>query len=77
MIRGKMSYLALELLDGAPADARSDLFSLGVVLHELLSGQRLFMGENDFEIIRPSISILASRPARRSCTGTDRIWVSS
>ena len=33
-----MSYLAPELLEGRPADARSDVFSLGVVLHELLSG---------------------------------------
>src|SRR4029079_9195097 len=45
MVRGKMCSLAPELLQGAKADPRSDLFSLGVVLHELLSGQRLFVGD--------------------------------
>ena len=52
MVKGKMSYVAPELLEGKTADARSDVFSLGVVLHELLSGQRLFVGENDFETLK-------------------------
>ena len=47
-----MSYVAPELLDGRTADARSDVFSLGVVLHELLSGQRLFVGDNDLETLK-------------------------
>jgi eukaryotic-like serine/threonine-protein kinase len=51
-VKGKMSYIAPELLQGQPADARSDLFSLGVVLHELLSGRRLFVGENDLETLK-------------------------
>jgi hypothetical protein len=37
-------YLAPEQLDGAVPDARSDLFSLGIVLWELLTGRRLFEG---------------------------------
>jgi serine/threonine protein kinase len=52
MVKGKMSYVAPELLDGKTADARSDVFSLGVVLHELLSGKQLFVGENDMDTLR-------------------------
>jgi len=51
-VRGKVSYVAPELLEGRVADARSDVFSLAVVLHELLSGQRLFLGENDLETLK-------------------------
>ncbi|HEY4184689.1 MAG TPA: serine/threonine-protein kinase [Polyangia bacterium] len=51
-IRGKMSYVAPELLEGQAADARTDVFSLAVVLHELLSGRRMFLGENDLETLK-------------------------
>ena len=63
MVRGKMSYLAPELLDGATADPRSDLFSLGVVLHELLSGQRLFVGETDFDTLKLVQTMTIPRPS--------------
>jgi serine/threonine-protein kinase len=66
MVRGKMSYLAPELLQGATADARSDLFSLGVVLHELLSGARLFVGETDMETLRQVQSMPIPRPSSRN-----------
>jgi serine/threonine protein kinase len=51
MVKGKMSYVAPELLEGRTADARSDLFSLGVVIHELLTGRQLFAGQNDLETL--------------------------
>lgn len=47
-IRGKVSYLAPEQLEGKRASTASDLFSLGVVLCELLTGKRLFNGATDF-----------------------------
>ena len=52
IVKGKMSYVAPELLEGERADARSDVFSLGVVLHELLTGRRLFVGDNDLETLK-------------------------
>jgi eukaryotic-like serine/threonine-protein kinase len=52
MVKGKMSYVAPELLEGKTADARSDVFSLGVVLHELLTGRQLFAGETDLETLK-------------------------
>ncbi|HVZ88800.1 MAG TPA: serine/threonine-protein kinase, partial [Polyangia bacterium] len=66
MLKGKMSYVAPEQLDGQPASARSDVFSLGVVLHELLSGQRLFVGENDLETLRMVREMPVPRPSLRN-----------
>ncbi len=47
MIKGKLSYLAPELLRGATATPASDMFQLGVLLFETLTGRRLFDGPND------------------------------
>ena len=43
---GTMRYMAPERLRGAPFDGRSDLFSTGVMLYELLTGQLPFQGED-------------------------------
>jgi serine/threonine protein kinase len=48
----RFAYLAPERVQGNPADVRSDLFSLGVVLYELLAGQFLFEGEDRQELFR-------------------------
>jgi serine/threonine protein kinase len=44
-IRGKAAYMAPEQCTGDAIDARSDVWSLGVVLHELATGHRCFRGE--------------------------------
>ncbi len=50
VIKGKYAYIAPELLDRHRlVDQRADLFSLGVVLHELLTGQPLFHGASDLD----------------------------
>ena len=51
-IRGKPAYLAPEQLRGERADERADLWALGVILWEMLAGQRLFRGSNDFETVQ-------------------------
>ncbi len=51
MLKGKFSYMSPEQVTGQPIDRRSDIFSLGVVLYEMLTGKRLFLGKNDVETL--------------------------
>ncbi len=51
-LRGKLSYLSPEQCLGKPLDHRSDVFSLGVVLYEWLTGFKLFTGESDVAVMR-------------------------
>ena len=51
VVKGKFSYLAPEATEGKEVDARSDMFSCGIILHELLTGRRLFMGKTDLETV--------------------------
>ncbi len=63
IIKGKFSYLAPEAAMGQDVDARTDIFAVGIILWELLAGQRLFLGDTDFQTVKkvqaaqvPSIS---------------------
>jgi hypothetical protein len=49
-LKGKLRYMAPERLRFEPVDRRSDLFSLGVVLYEMLSSEHLFDAEGETEI---------------------------
>jgi serine/threonine-protein kinase len=50
MLKGKLPYMAPEQIRGEPIDARADVFSMGVVLWESLTGDRLFQRESDYQI---------------------------
>jgi len=58
-ILGTAPYMSPELAAGQAVDPRSDIFSLGIVLHEMLSGQRPFQGDTPAEVIS---SILRDTP---------------
>jgi serine/threonine protein kinase/Flp pilus assembly protein TadD len=51
IILGTPSYMSPEQAEGKPADARSDIFSFGTVLHEMLAGRRAFAGGSEAAII--------------------------
>ena len=54
--KGKLPYLSPEHVDGQVLDGRSDVFGLGVVLWEALTGRRLFLGRTDFETMQNVLS---------------------
>jgi len=65
IIKGKFGYIAPEYTRGQ-IDARADLFALGVVAHELLSGRRLFRGESDFATLLEVRGKDIERPSRHN-----------
>jgi serine/threonine protein kinase len=50
-LRGKLAYMSPEQAHGKPLAASADLFALGVILWELLTGRRLFAGDSDAETL--------------------------
>lgn len=52
VVKGKFSYLSPEAAQGEEVDARTDIFSLGIVLWEMLAGRRLFLGDNDYATVK-------------------------
>jgi eukaryotic-like serine/threonine-protein kinase len=62
-LRGKCPYLAPEQITGGLVDGRSDIFALGVVLWEMLTGQRLFDGDTDLATIDSVLSRVIPPPS--------------
>ena len=60
---GTFQYMAPEVLQGAEADARSDIFSFGCVLYEMIAGRRAFEGKSQFSVLG---AILDHEPERIS-----------
>jgi serine/threonine protein kinase/Tfp pilus assembly protein PilF len=56
---GTVPYMSPEQVVGDPADPRSDVFSIGIVIYEMLGGRRPFTGNSNAKIVR---AVLASEP---------------
>lgn len=66
VVKGKAAYLAPEIVRGEPPSPQSDLFAVGIILYEALTGTRLFKGQNEVE------SALLVREARVPLLGVKR-----
>jgi serine/threonine-protein kinase len=62
-IVGTAQYLSPEQARGAPVDQRSDIYSVGIVLYELLTGQLPFTGETPLEIAMKHLSEIPRAPS--------------
>lgn len=62
-LKGKYSYMAPEQARGQDVDRRTDLFAMGVVLWEALTGERLFRGENDLDTLRRIVEMPIPDPS--------------
>ncbi len=52
VVKGKLAYMSPEQLRGQQIDQRSDVYGVGILLWEMLTGVRLFLGKNDQETLR-------------------------
>lgn len=79
MVKGKLPYMAPELLRGQPATTRSDQYAAGVLAWEMLTGQRLFQGVNDAAITNAIVEGKVPPPSSIRSEITPRVdeWVLS
>jgi len=56
VVKGKISYMSPEQLAGGDVDSRSDIFSIGILLYEMISQQRMYTGDTA-ELIRKCITV--------------------
>ena len=67
-IAGSVPYMSPEQAEGRPVDVRSDIFSFGAVLYEMLTGQRAFRGETRASTLA---AVVEKEPQPVSETGTE------
>jgi eukaryotic-like serine/threonine-protein kinase len=66
MIKGKLSYMAPEQVKGASVDRRADVYAVGVMLWELLTGKRLFPAEEPIVMMQKVLDGVKVRPSEHA-----------
>ena len=80
VLKGKFGYMSPEQVRGLPLDRRSDIFALGTILYECLTGERLFQGDTDFATLEKvrNVDIMPPRQINPSIpTEVERIIMKS
>ena len=65
ILKGKFSYMSPEQVKGHPLDGRSDVFACGILLWEMVSGEKLFAGDSDVAVLEKVRK--AAVPPPRNC----------
>ena len=76
IVLGTPRYMSPEQISGQPVDQRSDIFSLGIVVWELLTGRRLFSGTEMAQVstASPTTSTCRRRASIPSCRRCSTSW---
>ncbi len=73
VLRGKLGYMSPEMARGLPVDRRSDVFAAGTVLHEMLTGERLFAGGPELAVLEKVRNADVPPPSRRNPAVSPRL----
>lgn len=64
VLKGKFSYMSPEQIRGMPVDSRTDVFSTGIILHEMLTTEKLFRGDTEFQLMERVRNVEALPPSK-------------
>jgi eukaryotic-like serine/threonine-protein kinase len=63
VVKGKFSYMSPEQIKSLPLDGRSDVFALGITLHEVLTGRRLFRRDSELAVMHDILETAPPAPS--------------
>jgi hypothetical protein len=64
VLKGKFGYMSPEQVRGLPLDRRSDIFAIATILYEMLTSERLFLGESDFATLEKVRNVNVPPPSK-------------